>query len=189
MHLSGSKTLRLTSLLLAASFLFFLGGCAELNLGGPSTDATAPAAPPPASAPAATEQPTASSQPYYPTDFKDLLVPGELTWNRDKSMSIRTDSFAGGILNFTGRVEVNSLTDFFQASMVNNGWKMTGSIKQKSNLLVFIKPHKTCMVTIANGDFGIKTQVNIYVAEEIAANPSGAAAAPAAAPTAEEVFK
>jgi len=185
MRSTGSTTFRLTFYLLALSFLLIMGGCAEMNFGGSSADEPPP--PAPAAAPAATpatDSASASSQPYYPTDFKDLLIPGELTWNRDKSMSIRTASFAGGILNFSGRVEVNSLTDFFIVSMVKDGWKLTGSVKQKSNLIVFTKPHKACMITISEGDFGIKTQVYAYVTEDIAADGNTANGAPA-----EEVFR
>lgn len=147
--------------------LLLLSGCAEMHFGD-SSDSTPPPAPAASSSPAAI-----GTQPYYPTDFKDLLIPGELTWNRDKSMSIRTASFAGGILQFSGRVEVNSLTDFFIASMAKDGWKITGSVKQKTNLLIFTKPRKTCMITITENEFGLKTEVYVYMAEDIAIGASG----------------
>ena len=158
----------LTGMILAISILLFLGGCAEMNLGGPSASVT------PAPATANDEPAITENQPYYPTDFNDLLIPGELNWNREKSMSIRTASFAGGILHFSGRVEINSLTDFFITSMAKDGWKMTGSVKQKSNLLIFTKKNKASMITIADGEFSSKTEVYVYITEDIAAESSSA---------------
>ena len=109
--------------------------------------------------------------PYYPTEFKDLLIPGELEFNNDKTMSIRTESFAGGILNFTGRVEINSLADFFATTMQKNGWKLTGTIKHKDILLAFVKPHKTCMFRITKSGLGMTTtEVYAYITEDIAAS-------------------
>ena len=154
---------KLTTICCAITLIFFLGGCTEMNLGGPAANiAPSPAASP--DEPAITE-----NQPYYPTDFNDLLIPGELTWNRDKSMSIRTASFAGGILHFSGRVEINSLTDFFITSMTKDGWKMTGSVKQKNNLLVFTKTNKASMITVTEGEYSMKTEVYVYITEDIAA--------------------
>lgn len=152
--------------------LLLLSGCAEMHFGDSASDS----APPPAQAASSSTAAATGNQPYYPTDFKDLLIPGELTWNRDKSMSIRTASFAGGILQFTGRVEVNSLTDFFVASMTKDGWAMTGSVKQKTNLLVFSKPHKTCMITVSENDFGMKTEVYVYMAEDVSGTSAASSA-------------
>jgi len=136
--------------------LVALTGCAQLGLGGSSSsDSTSPATT------------AAEAQPYYPSEFRDLLVPGELTWNREKSMVIRTDSYAGGVLNFSGKVDINSLSDFFVRSMDRNGWKLAGSIKYKQVLLAFTKPAKTCTITIADSDFKLKTEVNIYITEDL----------------------
>ena len=58
-----------------------------------------------------------ANQPYYPKDFREILVPDGLVMNRENSMFVKTTSFNGGILNFQGRLEVNSLIDFFENSM------------------------------------------------------------------------
>jgi len=105
-----------------------------------------------------------SNEPYYPVDFRDLLIPGELEWNREKSVSINTASFTGGILNFSGRVEVNSLTDFFINGMKKDGWNVTGSVKSRDVLLAFIKPQSSCMIKIAEGGTLGKTEVTVYIA-------------------------
>jgi hypothetical protein len=151
-----APTRHFLSLLLLVALLLPTG-CAELDLGsslGQDSTSAEPVA-------------AAEPEPYYPTDFKDILVPSELTWNREKSMSIRTASFAGGILNFSGRVDINSLTDFFIASMQKDGWRLSGSIKYKNVLLAFTKPQKTTLISIYQNEFGYKTEVSIYVTEDV----------------------
>ena len=111
----------------------------------------------------------AENVPYYSKEFSDLLIPGELEFNNDKTMSIRTESFAGGILNFSGRVEMNSLADFFATTMEKNGWKLTGTIKHKEILLAFVKPYKTCMLRISKSGLGTRTEVYAYITEDITA--------------------
>lgn len=113
------------------------------------------------------------AEPYYPTDFKDILVPGELTWNRENSMLINTASFAGGILNFNGKVEMNSLSDFFINTMKKNGWNLSGSVKYKNVMLAFTKADKTCMITMFERLY-TKTEVFVYISESISGgdNPS-----------------
>ncbi|MDH5297779.1 MAG: hypothetical protein OEV91_02030 [Desulfobulbaceae bacterium] len=160
MSATTAKTIRLPLFLAAMMLLLVLGGCAGIDFGGNSDEAQPAASP-------SNEAPLTGNQPYYPTDFKDLLIPGELSWNRDKSMSIKTDSFAGGILNFSGRLEINSLTEFFNNTMPKNGWKVSGTVKHKSNLLVFVKPHKTCMITVSESEFGLKTEVYVYITEDL----------------------
>lgn len=144
------------AMVLCASILL-TAGCAQMN----------PWAPVDSSSPGSATQ--SSSEPYYPTDFRDLLIPGEMELARDNSMLIKTDSFFGGILNFTGRVEVSSLTNFFISSMVNNHWKMTGSIEGKTVLLSFIKPQETCMINIVEGGYGLKTNIYVYITKDLTA--------------------
>ena len=111
-------------------------------------------------------------QPYYPADFREILIPGGLKLNRDKSMFITTDSFKGGFLHFKGRLEVNSLSDFFLNSMPKTGWKRNGMVKYKNVLLAFSKPGKTCMITITETELKLSTEVYIYVAEQLNNSPS-----------------
>ena len=108
-----------------------------------------------------------TNQPYYPTDFKDLLIPGELSWDRADSMTIRTGTYAGGILSFSGRLEINSLTDFFLNSMVKNGWQLHGSVKSKDTLLAFIKSKETCLIRIIEIGYGRKTSVSVYITKSL----------------------
>lgn len=107
------------------------------------------------------------NEPYFPTNFSDFEVPGELEMIRKNTMFINTASFTGGILNFTGRVSVDSLTDYFINSMQKNGWHLTGEVRYENILLAFTKPNKNCLITIYEGDYGGKTQVYTYITEDV----------------------
>ena len=149
-----SMTRAILFTMLAVSFL--LSGCTALTSSG-NDEEMAPS--------------IAADQPYYPADFKEILIPGGLKLNSDKSMFITTDSFKGGFLHFKGRLEVNSLSDFFLNSMPKTGWKRTGMVKYKNVLLAFSKPGKTCMITITETDLKFSTEVYIYVAENLNNSP------------------
>ena len=101
-------------------------------------------------------------------EFKDILVPNELTWDREDSMSIKTASFEGGILSFSGRVEVQSLADFFVDNMQKNGWTLIGTMKYKNVLLAFTKPNKTCLISIFEPTLSPNAKVTIHVTNDLA---------------------
>jgi hypothetical protein len=116
----------------------------------------------------------AESVPYYANDFNDIMVPNELKWDREGSMAIKTESYAGGVLKFVGRVEVNSLSDFFINTMTKNKWKLVGSAKYKNVLLAFTKPNKTAMVMILeSSDISRKTTVHIYLTDDRVSSDKG----------------
>jgi hypothetical protein len=94
----------------------------------------------------------------------DIELPSDMKWDSEKSMAIKTDSFRGGIMNYAGRVEINSLKDFIIASMKKRQWKHVGEASYKNILLAFTKPGKTCMVVLSeeSGLFG-NTLATLYV--------------------------
>jgi len=98
----------------------------------------------------------------FADDIQDIVLPTELEWKRDKSMTIKTESFRGGIWYYTGRVEVVSLKDFMIRAMRDNKWKLVGEATSKDIMLAFVKPNKTCMMVIAEEPFG-KTSLTLYV--------------------------
>ena len=154
------------STILALTSLVALSGCAELGLGG-STDQGQPADPFASSAASSAEQP------YRANEFTDILIPSEFSWDREKSMIVRTDSFAGGVLQYTGRVDISSAADFFSNNMPRNGWKLAGSTKYKNILLAFIKPNKTCTIVLSEDKLLMRTEIAIYVAEDTSAGQAG----------------
>ncbi len=155
------------STVLALASLVALSGCAELGLGGSSDQGAA------SSDPFASSASSPGEQPYRANEFSDLLLPSELSWDREKSMLVRTDSFAGGVLQYSGRVDITSLSDFFSNNMPKNGWKLAGSAKYKNILLAFVKSNKTCTILLSEDKLLMKTQVAIYIAEDIAAGRAG----------------
>ena len=146
-----------TIFILLLTTCFFINGCTTMGTGDSSSED---------SHTQSNNDTTVTFEPYYPADFRDLLIPGELEWNRDKSFTITTDSFNGGILNFNGRVEVTSLMEFFVTGMKNDGWTTVGSIKSKNVLLAFTKDSSTCMIQITEGGPIGKTDVQIYISTQ-----------------------
>jgi hypothetical protein len=148
------NTVKICAVLL---IMLLLTNCTGLNLRPDNAED------PGKSSPAITKS---NVEPYFPTDFKEILIPAELQYQRDESITVKTDSFNGGILKFSGRVDVNSLTDFFLNSMHNNGWSLSGSVNHKKTLLIFNKMGSNCMVTITGGRLGGRTMVEIYISQK-----------------------
>jgi len=132
-----------------------LSGCAAMHSGGTTSSTTA-----------ATQGSGATkNEPYFPTNFNDFEVPGELKLDSQHTMFINTASFTGGIIAFDGRVEINSLADFFIDSMQKNNWQLTGEVRYNNILLAFTKPKKNCLISIYSDAYGYKTKVNVYITE------------------------
>lgn len=113
------------------------------------------------------QQSSMAMPPYFPSGVTDVQIPAELELSRDDSMFINTSSYNGGILAFEGRVDVNSIADFFLTTMQKNGWKMAGSIRYKNILMAFVKPNKSCIIKVIDTGYAFKTKVNIYYTEDM----------------------
>ncbi len=98
----------------------------------------------------------------FADDIKDINVPSELEWDRKASMSIKTESFRGGIWVYRGRAEILSLKDYLLNSMRDNKWKLVGETTSKDVMLAFTKPSQTCMMVISEGFMG-KIQLTLYI--------------------------
>ncbi|OQX10646.1 MAG: hypothetical protein BWK76_20355 [Desulfobulbaceae bacterium A2] len=111
-------------------------------------------------------------------DMSDIELPSEMKWDREKSLSIKTESFRGGVMLYSGRVDALSLRDFVTSAMRKNKWKLVGDATYKQMLLAFVKPSKTCMMIITDSLTPMgNTHVTAYVTvDETAAaslNPFG----------------
>lgn len=108
--------------------------------------------------------------------YGDIELPIEMILDNKKSISMRTDSFQGGIHVYKGRVEIASLRDYIIASMRNNKWKLVGEATYDNVMLAFTKPNKTCMVVLQDARLN-ETMANFYVTVDVAAasrlNPFG----------------
>ncbi len=131
------------AILLLAVALLSLSGCAEM---GDSVE----------------DQSGLPPVSVFAGDLKDIELPAELEWERDKSMTIKTESFNGGIWHYEGRVEPLSLKDYLINAMHNNKWKLVGESTSHDILLAFVKPNKTCMIVVSDSKFG-KTRLTLYV--------------------------
>jgi hypothetical protein len=123
--------------------------------------------------------PPAATVSVMAANFKDIEMPAEMEWVTRDSITVNTSSFQGGIVKYSGRVEINSLRDFLLASMANNKWKMVGDTQYADKIiLAFTKPARTCMITLENGGglFG-STYATLYVTSDLATgtrtNPFG----------------
>ncbi len=111
--------------------------------------------------PTATVQKTDSVAVYY--DFKDVLVPQELKIDEDATVIISTPGLTSGVLALRGRVEKNSLFNFFRTNMIKDNWNIVSQIKSpKITMLVFQKANRWAVVNIREND--IYTYVEIGVA-------------------------
>lgn len=139
--------------------LGLMTGCSSSMLGGPQSSAPAPSD---GLDPVAT----------MVESFSDIELPLEMIFEPEKSMSIRTDSFHGGIYYYKGRVQIASLKDYIIVAMRNNKWQLRGEAAHTKAILVFTKPNKTCMVVLSeegmNEMLG-KTAATYYVTVDLEA--------------------
>lgn len=112
-------------------------------------------------------------------DFDDLEIPTDMEFVNDDSIAMRTNSFEGGVLAYSGRVELESLKHYLISALENKQWKLAGEAQTEKTLLAFVKPTKTCMVVLEEG-FGGKygfTTATFYVTVDVTAtsklNPFG----------------
>ncbi|TBV78991.1 MAG: hypothetical protein EYX74_07580 [Desulfobulbaceae bacterium] len=119
------------------------------------------------------------TEPFSPAGFYDLLIPSELTWSREKSMVVRTKSFAGGVLYFSGRVDINSLVDYFTTTMPRNNWRLVGSAQDRNVMLVFTKPHKNATIVIGRADLTGRTEAQIHITDDLSQGQKSSSSAPA----------
>lgn len=107
---------------------------------------------------------------YY--DFNDVLIPAELKLEREASFIYQTAGLTAGVLVFSGRVELNSLIDFFKNNMAKDNWQIISSIKSERNMMLFKKEKRWCVVSIKERKL-FDTETEIWVAPIIGDIGSG----------------
>jgi len=99
-------------------------------------------------------------------DFEDVLVPMELSMVKDRTMIISTPGYRSGILTLKGRVESNSLYNFFSSNMEKDNWQVLSRIKSpETTIMVYQKTSRCAVITIR--DEQIYTYVEISVAPTV----------------------
>ena len=107
---------------------------------------------------------------YY--DFIDVLVPGELKVDPYATFVVQVSGFATGVLVLKGRVEKNSLINFFQVNMAKDNWEVISSFKspRASSFLLFKKSNRWCVISVRDRDFTTQVEIGVSPANEGAAS-------------------
>ncbi len=91
-------------------------------------------------------------------DFNDVLIPADLI--KDSKDSVITNGH--GRLVLSGRVQSESLAQFFVTSMYSDGWTALNQYKYQSSIkLFFKKSERIATILIAENPLG--TRVEIWV--------------------------
>jgi len=142
------------NILIVVLLAFFISGC--FGLGSSSKSEGDPTATQPKS-----KKTTAI---YY--DFEDVLIPMELSIVKNRTVVILTPGFTSGLITLKGRVERQSLFNFFNHNMAKDNWTVISQIKSPGiTIMVFQKPSRTSVITIR--DEQIYTYVEVGVAPTI----------------------
>jgi hypothetical protein len=98
--------------------------------------------------------------------FEDVLIPSDLSVDRKKSQVYSAGKAKVGLLTFKGRVEPDSLADFFQNNLPRNGWKLMTNLKDRDQTLIFLKDDRVCMITIAEDWWNTVCEVRVGLVEK-----------------------
>lgn len=96
-------------------------------------------------------------------DFEDVLVPADMQIDKKRTVIVSTPGTLSGIITLKGRIERNSLFNFFVNNMQKDNWRMVSRLKSPTMaLIVFEKPNKSSVISIR--DEMIATYAEIAVA-------------------------
>ena len=137
--------------MLALVAYLLLSGCASLN-----TQTQNPPSSPPTVSSSSTSSSIPGSHPTTPLaapapvfyDFKDVPVPPEFTLIQKESNVLQTSTFKSGVLVFKGKINYNSVADFYLSAMQKENWTLKASSRYSHCIMVFEKPSKICVINI-----------------------------------------
>ena len=105
--------------------------------------------------------PSTGPRPQF-LDFPDIPIPSELSLQAKDSYVFQAGSVKTGLLTLRGRVDINSLINFFTMAMPRENWKPLGQFRYRHSILIYGKPEKTCVIRLHEET--IYTYIEIYVA-------------------------
>jgi len=125
--------------------------------------------PAPSAGPAPVYGPSASPVPASPSlpggakflDFNDIPIPREIKVQPKNSYVFVSGQIKMGFLTLRGRVDSNSLMNFFASALPHEGWRMKAQFRYNRSLLIFDKQDKVCVIIIKEEAY--YTYVEIYV--------------------------
>ncbi|MFW6055622.1 MAG: hypothetical protein ACOC9D_06915 [Thermodesulfobacteriota bacterium] len=94
-------------------------------------------------------------------DFDDILIPSDLTLDRNSSIMFQTSRIKAGKLEFHGRVDPVSLFNFFIVNLPKDNWSIKGQFKYGHFLIIAEKADKFTVLKITEGNF--KTMLQVWV--------------------------
>jgi len=94
-------------------------------------------------------------------EFNDIPLPPEMKVQSKSSCVFQSGQIKMGFLTLRGRVDSNSLENFFAATLPREGWKLKGQFKFGRALLIFDKHDKVCVILLKEETY--YTYVEIYV--------------------------
>lgn len=118
--------------------------------------------------PVVEEKPRASSY-----EFNDILIPSEMKLKQKDSFVYTAANFKVGILSFSGNVEPDSLTSFFQNNMPKDGWRQISTLKYRETMLLFLKDERACVITIKEKLFSTSLKVRVGPIDQAASQVKG----------------
>jgi hypothetical protein len=117
------------------------------------------------SEPGAAGQPAPANPKTVYYDFGDVLLPAEMTIVKKDSFVFRTPGLTAGVLSLKGRVEINSLINFFENKMPVDGWQAISSFKAPKTMMLYKKQSRWCVISITEGQ--LSALVEIWVAPTV----------------------
>lgn len=140
-------------ILVALTSLVVSSGCAYMRgNGGESEEAVV------------TGDETEGGSLYY--DFGDVAIHSKLKVDKKRSFVYHVPGYTAGVLGLSGRVDADTLAQFFKKSMPRDNWKLVCSFKSPRSVLFFTKEDKSCIINMTEKRFG-KAEVEIWVAPNI----------------------
>ena len=110
-------------------------------------------------------QPTPGAGPVTPGakyfEFNDVPFPSAMNVQSKSSYVFQSGLTKVGFFTLRGRVDSNSLVNYFAGALPREGWKLKGQFRYGRALLIFDKPDKVCAILIKEATY--YTYVEIYV--------------------------
>jgi len=100
---------------------------------------------------------------YY--DFEDIPIPKEMSIDRDDSILFESQGIKAGMLTYSGRVDSNSLFNYFLSALPNEGWDLLSYIKYGTQIQTFAKDDRLCIIRIIDGR--LRTELQIWISPKI----------------------
>ncbi len=142
--------------ILLALMIFILSGCQATRSPEPETFE-------PVSESQELETNDASAHRYY--DFDDIPIPEEMSIDRDGSILFESQGIRAGMLSYTGRVDSESLFNYFHTALPNENWELLSYIKYGTQIQTFSKDDRLCIIRIIDGRF--RTELQIWISPKI----------------------